>query len=53
VKAYVENCAKKALDSPMPDPGVAQDGVFADRWEPLGDGASPWTDAGSDERRAA
>src|SRR5919106_1023470 len=38
VKEYVEECAKVALDSPMPDPATATDGVFADEWEPLGDG---------------
>ena len=43
VRAYVGECAERALASPMPDPGVAGDGVFADRWEPLGDGAAPWS----------
>ena len=43
VRAYVEECAGKALDSPMPDPALATDGVFADAWEPLGDGRAPWS----------
>jgi pyruvate dehydrogenase E1 component alpha subunit len=43
VRAYVAECADRALASPMPDPGVALEGVFADRWEPLGDGAAPWS----------
>jgi pyruvate dehydrogenase E1 component alpha subunit len=63
VKAYVEEGARKALESAMPDPDQARDGVFADRWEPLGDGEAPWSfwsQAGADgngaaptERRAA
>ena len=43
VEAYVADCAAKALDSPMPDPATATDGVFAERWEPLGDGRAPWS----------
>ena len=43
VGAYVDDCARKALDSPMPDPAMATDGVFADTWEPLGDGHAPWS----------
>jgi len=43
VRAYVEDCARKALDSPMPDPSEATSGVFAEAWEPLGDGAAPWS----------
>jgi pyruvate dehydrogenase E1 component alpha subunit len=43
VKAYVEECAAKALESPMPDPAEAQRGVFADDVTPLGDGAAPWS----------
>jgi pyruvate dehydrogenase E1 component alpha subunit len=38
VRAYVDECAERALASPMPDPEDALDGVFADSWEPLGDG---------------
>jgi pyruvate dehydrogenase E1 component alpha subunit len=43
VSEYVEECAKRALDSPMPGPELATAGVFADSWEPLGDGAAPWS----------
>jgi TPP-dependent pyruvate/acetoin dehydrogenase alpha subunit len=43
VKAYVEECAAKALESPMPDPAEATAGVFADEWTPLGDGQAPWS----------
>ena len=43
VRDYVEECAAKALDSPMPDPEAATQGVFAERWEPLGDGRAPWS----------
>jgi TPP-dependent pyruvate/acetoin dehydrogenase alpha subunit len=43
VRAYVEECAKKALSSPMPDPENARDGVYADAFEPLGDGKAPWS----------
>jgi pyruvate dehydrogenase E1 component alpha subunit len=39
----VAEAAEKALASPMPKPELATDGVFADRWEPLGDGEAPWT----------
>ena len=27
----------------MPDPELAHEGVFADAWEPLGDGQAPWS----------
>jgi TPP-dependent pyruvate/acetoin dehydrogenase alpha subunit len=43
VKAYVEECAAKALESPMPDPADAQRGVYAEDVTPLGDGAAPWS----------
>jgi pyruvate dehydrogenase E1 component alpha subunit len=43
VSDYVEECARKALESPMPDPGQAHQGVFAETWEPLGDGNAPWS----------
>jgi TPP-dependent pyruvate/acetoin dehydrogenase alpha subunit len=43
VKEYVEECAAKALESPMPDPAEATAGVFADEWTPLGDGQAPWS----------
>jgi pyruvate dehydrogenase E1 component alpha subunit len=39
----VAEAAETALASPMPDPELATDGVFADRWEPLGDGDAPWS----------
>jgi TPP-dependent pyruvate/acetoin dehydrogenase alpha subunit len=42
-QAEVAECAAKALDSPAPDPASAFDGVFAERWQPLGDGAAPWS----------
>jgi pyruvate dehydrogenase E1 component alpha subunit len=43
VKSYVEECATKALEWPMPDPAAATEGVFADEWRPLGDGQAPWS----------
>jgi TPP-dependent pyruvate/acetoin dehydrogenase alpha subunit len=43
VKSYVEQCAAKALESPLPDPQAAIEGVFADEWRPLGDGRAPWS----------
>jgi TPP-dependent pyruvate/acetoin dehydrogenase alpha subunit len=43
VSEYVEECAAKALDSPMPEPATATEGVFAERFEPLGDGQAPWS----------
>jgi TPP-dependent pyruvate/acetoin dehydrogenase alpha subunit len=43
VAQYVAECAEKALASPMPDPRSAFDGVFADGFEPLGDGQAPWS----------
>jgi TPP-dependent pyruvate/acetoin dehydrogenase alpha subunit len=43
VSEYVEECARKALESPLPDPEHATEGVFADSWEPLGDGRAPWS----------
>jgi TPP-dependent pyruvate/acetoin dehydrogenase alpha subunit len=39
----VAEATEKALASPMPDPELATEGVFAERWEPLGDGEAPWT----------
>jgi pyruvate dehydrogenase E1 component alpha subunit len=54
VRAYVGECAAKALESPMPDPAVATEGVFAERWEPLGDGQAPWSHwAESEDRQLA
>jgi pyruvate dehydrogenase E1 component alpha subunit len=43
VSTYVDECTDRALESPMPDPEIASAGVFADRWEPLGDGKAPWS----------
>jgi TPP-dependent pyruvate/acetoin dehydrogenase alpha subunit len=43
VAAYVDECAGKALASPMPDPSLATSGVFAEAREPLGDGRAPWS----------
>jgi TPP-dependent pyruvate/acetoin dehydrogenase alpha subunit len=43
VRSYVAECAEKALASPMPEPAIATEGVFAERWEPLGDGEAPWS----------
>ena len=43
VSEYMAECAEKALASPMPDPDGARDGVFAEAWEPLGDGQAPWS----------
>jgi pyruvate dehydrogenase E1 component alpha subunit len=43
VRAWVDECARRALESPLPDPDTALAGVFADRFEPLGDGEAPWS----------
>jgi TPP-dependent pyruvate/acetoin dehydrogenase alpha subunit len=43
VRSFVADCAEKALASPMPDPTAATAGVFAEEWEPLGDGEAPWS----------
>jgi pyruvate dehydrogenase E1 component alpha subunit len=43
VRAQVDECARKAMESPLPDPGAAEEGVFADAFEPLGDGHAPWS----------
>jgi TPP-dependent pyruvate/acetoin dehydrogenase alpha subunit len=43
VKLYVDECAQRALASPMPDPDGATAGVFADEITPLGDGKAPWS----------
>jgi pyruvate dehydrogenase E1 component alpha subunit len=56
VREYVGQCAEKALASPMPDPAIAADGVFAEGFEPLGDGHAPWSfwsSRNGSERRAA
>jgi TPP-dependent pyruvate/acetoin dehydrogenase alpha subunit len=43
VADYVAECAERALASPPPDQATALDGVFAARWEPLGDGVARWS----------
>jgi TPP-dependent pyruvate/acetoin dehydrogenase alpha subunit len=43
VRAEVDEAARVALESPMPDPDTALDGVYAERFEPLGDGQAPWS----------
>jgi TPP-dependent pyruvate/acetoin dehydrogenase alpha subunit len=43
VEREVAEGAEKALASPMPDPELGLEGVFADSWEPLGDGRAPWS----------
>jgi TPP-dependent pyruvate/acetoin dehydrogenase alpha subunit len=57
VEREVAEAAEKALASPMPEPGIATDGVFADAFEPLGDGKAPWSrwaqEPAGDERSAA
>jgi TPP-dependent pyruvate/acetoin dehydrogenase alpha subunit len=43
VRSYVDECAAKAVASPMPDPALAPEGVFAEDFEALGDGHAPWS----------
>jgi pyruvate dehydrogenase E1 component alpha subunit len=43
VRSYVADCAETALASPLPDPATATAGVFAERWQRLGDGEAPWS----------
>src|SRR3954453_10165168 len=43
VRSDVDECAAKALASPMPDPALASTGVFAEDFEALGDGHAPWS----------
>ena len=42
-KQLIDDETDWALAQPMPDGGTAADGVFADKWEPLGDGQTPWS----------
>lgn len=42
-KEWVDSETDWALEQPMPDAGDAGEGVFADSWEPLGDGQAPWS----------
>jgi TPP-dependent pyruvate/acetoin dehydrogenase alpha subunit len=43
VQGEVDEGARRALESPMPNAEVALEGVFADDFEPLGDGQAPWS----------
>lgn len=43
IAAEIDRSVEVALASPMPDPSEATAGVFAETWEPLGDGAAPWS----------
>jgi pyruvate dehydrogenase E1 component alpha subunit len=43
VKEHVDRCAAEALESPMPEPERATEGVFAEKLEQLGDGEAPWS----------
>jgi pyruvate dehydrogenase E1 component alpha subunit len=42
-KDWVDEETDWALAQPMPDPADAEEGVFADAFEPLGDGQAPWS----------
>jgi pyruvate dehydrogenase E1 component alpha subunit len=42
-KQLVDDETDWALAQPMPDPAAAADGVFAEQWEPMGDGQAPWS----------
>jgi pyruvate dehydrogenase E1 component alpha subunit len=42
-KDWVDEETDWALAQPMPDGSTADEGVFADKWEPLGDGQAPWS----------
>jgi TPP-dependent pyruvate/acetoin dehydrogenase alpha subunit len=39
----VAEAAERALASSTPDPELALEGVFAEKFEPLGDGHAPWS----------
>jgi TPP-dependent pyruvate/acetoin dehydrogenase alpha subunit len=52
VEAEVARCAERALASDLPDPETATAGVFAEEWQPLGDGEAPWS-RWDRERKAA
>jgi pyruvate dehydrogenase E1 component alpha subunit len=51
-KDWVDTETDWALAQPMPDPAGAEDGVFAERSEPLGDGQAPWSQWAREETRA-
>jgi len=55
VHEYVDQCARRALESPLPEPELATEGVFAKTFAPLGDGRAPWSrwSRVNGERRAA
>ena len=42
-KQLVDEETDWALAQPMPEGSTAEEGVFADMWEPLGDGKAPWS----------
>jgi pyruvate dehydrogenase E1 component alpha subunit len=44
VAAEIEAASEEALQTPMPDPSTAAEGVFCEgEAEPLGDGQAPWS----------
>ncbi len=43
VKEQIAAAAETALASPMPEPESALEGLWAEKFEPLGDGAAPWS----------
>jgi len=43
VESYVDECAERALASPLPEPSTGAEQVFAESWEPLGDAEAPWS----------
>jgi pyruvate dehydrogenase E1 component alpha subunit len=48
VHEEIDKATEEALETPMPDPATALDGVFCDgEAEPLGDGQAPWSGFGS------
>ncbi len=47
----VAGAAERALASPMPEPELALEGVYAERFEPLGDGRAPWSYWAEQEKR--
>ena len=51
VREYVAECASEALDSPMPEPELGLQGVFADGFEPLGDGQAPVVEVVRERKR--
>ncbi|MBA2240083.1 MAG: thiamine pyrophosphate-dependent dehydrogenase E1 component subunit alpha [Solirubrobacterales bacterium] len=43
VTEQVAEDARRALDSPMPEPSLASEGLYAEAFRPLGDGVAPWS----------